>query len=193
MIAKHNPTTCVHIPQCILDRPLTPAVSFNADNPNNTRLCLQNSSQRSCSRGGGCVKPPNYKGRVMWAAWGMQPPESWEADVMRFRGWDILVGKCAVCTGAKRGISLVKNSLLQEGVQGWGSRQLGSSPTPSPQLQQTRHEGGNEPVYDLTTKSGMKWRLLYNAIILVRSSSARNPKLQLTAEQPLTEECWIPA
>ena len=26
----------------------------------------------------------------------------------------------------------------------------------------------------------------------VRSSSARTPKLQLAAEQPLTGECWIP-
>ena len=109
-----------------------------------------------------------------------------------FRGWDIiLVRKCAVCTGTKRGISLVKNSLLQEGVQR-GSRQLGSSPTPFLSCSK-RDKGGNEPVYDLTTKTGMKWRLLYNAIIrLCSSSPARNPKLQLTAEQPLTEECWIP-
>ena len=72
-----------------------------------------------------------------------------------FRGWDIiLVRKCAVCTGTNRGISLVKNSLLQEGVQR-GSRQLGSSPTPFLSCSK-RDKGGNEPVYGLTTKTGMK-------------------------------------
>ena len=106
VIAKHNPTTCVHIPQCILDRPLAPAMSFSVDNPNNTWLCLQNSSQRSCSRGGGCIKPPNYKGRVMWVAWGMQPPESWEVDVIHVLEDEIYWLGNVLCVLEQRGGSL---------------------------------------------------------------------------------------